>query len=38
MAKMSLSVRYRPESFNDLTEQNAIKDILENQIKTKTFQ
>ena len=38
MAKMSLSVRYRPESFNDMTEQNAIKDILENQIKTKTFQ
>ena len=38
MAKMSLSVRYRPESFNDMTEQTAIKDILENQIKTKTFQ
>ena len=38
MAKMSLSVRYRPESFNDMTEQSAIKDILENQIKTKTFQ
>ena len=35
---MSLSVRYRPESFNDMTEQSAIKDILENQIKTKTFQ
>ena len=38
MAKMSLSVRYRPTSFNDMTEQSAIKDILENQIKTKTFQ
>ena len=38
MAKMSLSVRYRPMSFNDMTEQSAIKDILENQIKTKTFQ
>lgn len=38
MAKMSLSVRYRPESFEDMTEQSAIKDILENQIKTKTFQ
>ena len=38
MAKMSLSVRYRPESFNDMTEQSAIKNILENQIKTKTFQ
>ena len=38
MAKMSLSVRYRPKSFNDMTEQSAIKCILENQIKTKTFQ
>ena len=38
MAKMSLSVRYRPKTFNDMTEQSAIKDILENQIKTKTFQ
>ena len=38
MAKMSLSVRYRPKTFNDMTEQTAIKDILENQIKTKTFQ
>ena len=38
MAKMSLSVRYRPKTFEDMTEQTAIKDILENQIKTKTFQ
>ena len=38
MAQQSLSVKYRPMSFNDLTEQSAIKDILENQIKTKTFQ
>lgn len=38
MAKMSLSVRYRPKTFEDMTEQGAIKDILENQIKTKTFQ
>lgn len=38
MAKMSLSVRYRPKTFDDMTEQGAIKDILENQIKTKTFQ
>ena len=38
MAKMSLSVRYRPKSFNDMTEQSAIKCILENQIKTNTFQ
>lgn len=38
MAKESLAVKYRPRSFEDLTEQSAIKDILENQIKTKTFQ
>ena len=38
MAKEALAIKYRPKEFNDLTEQNAIKDILENQIKTKTFQ
>ena len=38
MARQSLAVKYRPTSFNDMTEQGAIKDILENQIKTKTFQ
>ena len=38
MAKESLAVKYRPHSFEDITEQTAIKDILENQIKTKTFQ
>ena len=38
MAQQSLAVKYRPMSFNDMTEQSAIKDILENQIKTKTFQ
>ena len=38
MAKMSLSVRYRPKTFEDMTEQSAIKDILMNQLKTKTFQ
>lgn len=38
MAKQSLAVKYRPKSFNDMTEQSAIKDILENQLKTKTFQ
>ena len=38
MAKISLSVRYRPKTFNDMTEQSAINDILENQINTKTFQ
>lgn len=38
MAKESLAVKYRPHSFEDLTEQSAVKDILENQIITKTFQ
>lgn len=38
MAKTPLAVKYRPKTFEDMTEQSAIKDILENQIKTKTFQ
>lgn len=38
MAKMSLSVRYRPKTFDDLTEQSAIKIILGQQIETKSFQ
>lgn len=38
MAKESLAVKYRPKTFDDMTEQSAIKDILENQIETKTFQ
>ena len=38
MAKTSLAVKYRPQTFEDMTEQSSIKDILENQIKTKTFQ
>lgn len=38
MAKTPLAVKYRPTDFSSLTEQSAIKDILENQIKTKTFQ
>lgn len=38
MAKESLAVKYRPKSFDDMTEQKAIRDILENQIRTKTFQ
>ena len=38
MAKEALAVKYRPHSFENLTEQSAVKDILENQIKTKTFQ
>ena len=37
MAQQSLAVKYRPMSFNGMTEQSAIKEILENQIKTKTF-
>ena len=38
MAKESLSVKYRPKVFEDMTEQNAIKDILMNQLETNTFQ
>ena len=38
MAKTALAIKYRPQNFDDMTEQSAIKDILENQIKTKTFQ
>lgn len=38
MAKESLAVKYRPKTFDDMTEQSAIKDILMNQLETKTFQ
>ena len=38
MAKEALSVKYRPKVFEDMTEQNAIKDILMNQLETSTFQ
>lgn len=38
MARESLAVKYRPQSFDDMTEQSAIKDILTNQLETKTFQ
>lgn len=38
MANQSLAVKYRPTYFYSLTEQSAIKEILENQVKTKTFQ
>lgn len=38
MAKESLAVKHRPHTFEDMTEQKAIKGILENQIRTKTFQ
>lgn len=38
MSKISLAVKYRPRSFDDVVEQKAIKDILTDQIKTGTFQ
>ena len=38
MAKEALAVKYRPKTFGDLTEQSAIKIILEQQIETKSFQ
>ena len=38
MAKSTLAVKYRPKTFEDVCEQDAIKDILQEQIKTKTFQ
>lgn len=38
MAKQTLAVKYRPKSFDDVVEQQAIKDILTDQIKTETFQ
>lgn len=38
MAKEALAVKYRPKVFEDITEQSAIKDILMNQLETKTFQ
>lgn len=38
MAKQTLAVKYRPSTFSDVVEQKAIKDILMDQIKTKTFQ
>lgn len=38
MAKEALAVKYRPKVFEDMTEQSTIKDILMNQLETKTFQ
>lgn len=38
MSKISLAVKYRPRSFDDVVEQKAIKDILTDQIDTGTFQ
>lgn len=38
MSKESLAIKYRPKTFEDVTEQGAIKTILSNQIANKTFQ
>lgn len=38
MAKQTLAVKYRPKTFDDVVEQEAIKMILEDQIATGTFQ
>ena len=38
MAKESLAVKYRPKCWEDVTEQSVVKDILENQVRTKTVQ
>ena len=38
MAKISLAVKYRPKTFDDMTEQEYIKIILENQIKDDAIQ
>lgn len=35
--KKTLALKYRPKTFDDLTEQTSIKLILEEQIKTNTF-
>lgn len=37
-AKVSLAVKYRPKCWGDVTEQSVVKDILENQVQTKTMQ
>lgn len=37
MANISLAVKYRPKTFDDLCEQEYIKSILQNQISTRTF-
>lgn len=38
MSKEALATRYRPRSFTDVTEQDSIKAILQNQLETNTFQ
>ena len=37
MAKIALAVKYRPKTFDDVVEQEAIKDILTEQIETNSF-
>ena len=37
MSKQSLAVKYRPKTFDDVVEQDAIKIILLNELDTKTF-
>lgn len=37
-AKVSLAVKYRPKCWEDVTEQSVVRDILENQVRTKTVQ
>ena len=37
MASKSLAIKYRPQSWDDVTEQGYIKAILDNQIKTNTI-
>ena len=37
-AKVSLAVKYRPKCWEDVTEQSVVRDILKNQVKTKTVQ
>lgn len=38
MSKASLAVKYRPKTFDEVVEQGAVKTILQEQLKTKTFQ
>ena len=37
MNQQTLAVKYRPQSWEDLTEQSYIKTILENQIETNSI-
>jgi DNA polymerase-3 subunit gamma/tau len=37
-AKVSLAVKYRPKCWEDVTEQSVVRDILQNQVQTKTMQ